>query len=186
MLLLIQISLIISQIALIAAIIIFTYQSIVFGISGGFDVPFVATPHSYFPLIARALNIRDGDLVYDLGSGSGELLLYLAKKFPNARFVGIERNLFLHTQARIKKKFTKVPNVAFRRENFFTTDLGDATRIYVYLLPSILERLFSISALRCRIASRAFAINGRPVTETVELSQRPGWHGQHLLHIYEL
>jgi hypothetical protein len=181
-------SLIVAQLALLFALVGFIIRFAILIISRGFDVPFVRTPRKYFPMIADALNIRPHDVVYDLGSGEGKFVLFCAKKYPDARFVGIERNFVLYFQALARKKFAGNPaNVTFRRENFFTTNLSDATRLYAYLLPKAMERLFSDTPHPgLRVASRAFHIKRREPIETIELSAKKGWHNQHLLHIYEL
>ena len=181
-------SLIFAQFALLFALIGFIIRFGILIISRGFDVPFVRTPRAYFPKIAEALIIRPHDVVYDLGSGEGKFVLYCAKKYPDARFVGIERNFVLYFQALTRKKFAGSPaNATFRRENFFATDLSDATRVYAYLLPKAMECLFSDTPHPdVRIASRAFHIKRREPVETIELSKKKGWHNQHLLHVYEL
>ncbi len=181
-------SLILAQFALLFALVGFIIRFAILIISRGVDVPFVRTPRKYFPVIADALQIRANDVVYDLGSGEGKFVLYCAQKFPDARFIGIERNFVLYLQALARKRFAGNPlNVSFRRENFFTTNMHDATRVYAYLLPKAMERLFSDSSHKgLRVASRAFHIKRREPVQTIELSPKKGWHNQHLLHIYEL
>ena len=180
-------ALIVAQIALIGALLAFTFKSVVTGVSFGFDVPFVKTPRAYFPLIAEALDIHDDDVVYDLGCGDGSMLLYLARQFPRARFIGIERNFFLHMQSLVRKKIARISNVEFRREDFFATDMQSATRIYAYLLPQAMDRLFARGVHKgIRVVSRAFEIPNVTPLATIELTKKKGWHNQHLLHVYEL
>lgn len=181
-------SLIAAQIALLLALVGFLIRFLILIISRGYDVPFVRTPRKYYPVIERALQIRSGDVVYDLGSGEGKFVLYLAKKHPDVQFVGIERNRLLFTQARLRRWWAGTPsNATFRRENFYTTDFNDATRVYAYLLSKVMTKLFAERTQPgLRIVSRAFRIKGREPLETIELTTRKGWHGEHELHVYEL
>ena len=181
-------SLIAAQIALLLALVGFLIRFGILIISRGYDVPFVRTPRKYYPVIEEALQISPGDVVYDLGSGEGKFVLYLAKRHPDVRFIGIERNRLLCTQALLRKRFAGSPsNATFRRENFYMSDLSNATRIYAYLLSKVMTRLFAERTHPgLRIVSRAFKIKGREPLETITLSKREGFHGEHELHVYEL
>lgn len=182
------IALIVAQTALLIALATFTMQHLIYALSSGLDVPYVPTPKRYYPRIVEALQLKNGDVMYDLGCGSGQFILYCADRFPHIRFVGIERNYFIYLQARFRAWRARNPhNVEFRRENFFTAGFSDATKIYGYLLKRINDKLFPPGSHGgVRYASRAFLIEGRTPVETIELSPHKGFHNEHLLHVYEL
>mgnify|MGYP001582040933 FL=1 len=180
-------AIIVAQIALILALIDFTVKYGVLLISKGLDVPFVPTPVAHFPIIAKALMIRPGDVVYDLGCGDGRMLTHLAERFPDARFIGIERNFLLYAQAQLRKRLSQSQNLTFRRENFYESDFSDATRVYGYLLSKINDKLFPPGQYPgVRFVSRAFTLSHHTPVATVELSKKRGLHSEHLLHIYEI
>lgn len=158
-------------------------------ISAYMDVPFVPTPNSVFPKIVGALDFVPGDVVYELGSGDGRFLLACARNEPRVAFIGIERNPFLHTYAQVRKHFRGNPrNLTFRRANFFDTDLSDATKIYGYLFTGVMDALLpkcERELTKARFASRAFQFSKKTPTEVVRLSEKPGWHDQHLLYVYD-
>src|SRR5882757_205857 len=83
------------QVALFCALVVYNLRGLAKSISAYYDVPYVPTPHELLPIIADALDIQPRDVVYDLGCGDGRLLFYCARRFPNARFVGVERNPLL-------------------------------------------------------------------------------------------
>lgn len=174
---------------LVAAVSIVAWMS-AFVLSMYLDVPFVPTPHSAAKKIATALHLRPGDVVYELGSGSGHLLISWAREVPEARFVGIERNPLIHAYALINTRLNgNPPNVSLRRGNFFTADLRGATKVYAYLLPEVLEVL--VPKLQreipgARFASRAFTFKDKQVLEVAELSKTVGNHGQQLVHVYTI
>ena len=154
------------------------------------EVPFVRTSRRVYPLIADALEIKENDVVYELGSGDGGFLLTLSTQFPHTRFVGIERNIVLHWLAQLCKRFFygNPPNVSFRRENFFKTDFSETTKMYTYLLTGVMNRLlptFERELKGARIASLAFQFKEKQPSHVVELSKKRGSHGEHLLYVYD-
>lgn len=188
-----EIGILILQILLVLMGLCYILYSVARGISGYLDVPFVATPHRALPQIADALAIGPKDVVYDLGCGDGRLLFYCALRNPDAQFVGIERNALLVTYAKAKQWMLDVPNISFRREDILDTDLYDATRVYTFLLPELMTRLFSKehnAAPRCtlgaRVVSRAFAISDFAPLEMVELPNSNNTFGENRLYIYAL
>lgn len=173
----------VAQILLIIALFTYSFRSTARGISAYTEVPFVPTPRKMLPIIAEALDIRDGDVVYDLGCGDGRLLFYCAKRYPGASFIGLERNFLLLIYMRIYKWLTRAKNVSLREENVLNADFSDATRIYAFLLPVMMKKLSP--KLRAPIvASRAFVIPDRQEKRILELSKTPEKWNKHLLYIY--
>src|SRR5665213_2433124 len=129
--LILEVVLIVTQLLLLAGVLIFLYRVLVWIVSGHLDVPFVPTPTRYADIVATVLELQPDDVVYELGSGDGRFMLACAAFAPEARFVGIERNPLLHLLALLRKRLAKDPsNVEFRRGNFFTTDFSGANKMY--------------------------------------------------------
>lgn len=78
-------------------------------------------------------------IVMDLGSGWGTLLLPLAKRFPNHQFVGIERGFLPFWISVFRAR--KLDNLTFLRQDFFTTNISKADIIFVFLLNSTMAKL---------------------------------------------
>lgn len=74
-------------------------------------------------------NIKDGDVLFDLGSGDGRILAEAAKF--KIRVVGIEKNRILNWIAR--KRLKKFENVEIIERDIFEQNLSDATIIVAYL-----------------------------------------------------
>lgn len=66
----------------------------------------------------------------DLGCGLANLLLPLAKQFPNHQFVGYEWSFFLHKWAVFRTR--NLPNLKILRHDFFKTDLHDYQLVLCY------------------------------------------------------
>ena len=103
-------------------------------------VPFLVSKNKLMETIITEEPPANGKNFYDLGSGDGWLLFYLAKKYPKVQFTGYELNPVLYIFARL---FQHRPNLKFFRKNFFQVNLKDADYLYLYLYPGIMEKLFS-------------------------------------------
>src|SRR5678816_4778910 len=85
--------------------------------------------------------VKRTDVVYDLGSGDGRIVITAARKY-GARGVGIEMDPALVKNARENAAAAGVANrVRFVTADLFTADLRPATVVTLYLLQSINERL---------------------------------------------
>ena len=89
--------------------------------------------------VAKIITKRKNQLVMDLGSGWGTLLLPLAKKFPNHHFVGIEYGYIPYYISKFRAR--KMKNVTFYRQNFFKADITKANVILLFLLPKVMSKL---------------------------------------------
>lgn len=87
------------------------------------------------------LKNTSGKIVVDLGSGWGTLLLPLARKFPEHKFVGIERGFLPFNVSLWRAR--KLKNLVFYRQDIFTSDISDADIIFVFLLNSAMAKLTS-------------------------------------------
>ncbi len=89
--------------------------------------------------VSRILEKRTNQVVMDLGSGWGALLLPLAKKFPQHRFIGIEHAYIPYFISKIRSR--KMANISFYRQNFFDTDISKADVIFLFLLNHVMRKL---------------------------------------------
>ena len=56
----------------------------------GPDTIFIPTPHEIVSAMLRLAHVGPGDVVYDLGSGDGRIVIAAVKEFGAARGVGVE------------------------------------------------------------------------------------------------
>jgi SAM-dependent methyltransferase len=106
-----------------------------------FDVPFVPTPQVVVDEMLRLSDVTSKDLVYDLGSGDGRIVITAARKF-GARGVGVELDEHLIYQSEESaRQANVVDRVKFLQQDFFKTDFSQATVITLYLLPGVMKRL---------------------------------------------
>ena len=106
-----------------------------------FDVPFVPTPQVVVDEMLRLAGVGPNDVVYDLGSGDGRIVITAARKF-GARAVGVELDHHLLIQSEESARLANVENrVKFVQQDFFKTDFSEATVVTMYLLPPVMRRL---------------------------------------------
>jgi SAM-dependent methyltransferase len=105
------------------------------------DVLFVPTPQPVVDAMLEAANVDKGDVVYDLGSGDGRIVITAARRY-GARGVGIDIDPALVKTAAARAAAAGVSGrVRFIAQNLFSADISEATVVTLYLLQSLNERL---------------------------------------------
>ncbi|MCC6608147.1 MAG: methyltransferase domain-containing protein [Burkholderiales bacterium] len=128
----------------------------------GPGAPFIPTPPAVVAEMLRVASVGASDVVYDLGSGDGRIVIAAAKEH-GARGVGIERDPELVARAVANAERAGVADrVKFVRQDLFQADLAEATVIALYLLPAMNDALRPrLQGLRpgTRIVSHDFAMD---------------------------
>jgi SAM-dependent methyltransferase len=106
------------------------------------DVIYVPTPDAVVARMLSAARVGSGDVVYDLGSGDGRIVIAAVRDFGAARGVGIDLDPQRIADARANAAAAGMSDrVRFIQADLFETDLSDATVIAMYLLPGMNARL---------------------------------------------
>jgi ubiquinone/menaquinone biosynthesis C-methylase UbiE len=101
------------------------------------DVPYVPTPEAVVAKMLEVAKVGPKDVVYDLGSGDGRIVITAAKKH-RARGVGIDIDPDRIKEARENARRAGVAKqVEFRQGDLFKADIGEATVVTIYLLSSV-------------------------------------------------
>jgi len=116
---------------------------------------FVAsTPESVERMLALA-QLRDDDMVVDLGSGDGLIPLTAARLNPRLRGLGVDIDPKLVQQSNERAKSNGVANrVRFEHKNAFDADLRDATVVTMWLFPELMRLLRPVILERARPGTR--------------------------------
>ena len=105
------------------------------------DVIYVPTPQNVVDAMLQLADVKPTDVVYDLGSGDGRIVITAAKQY-GARGVGVEVDPALVKRATENAAAAGVADrVRFVNQNLFNADLTEASVVTLYLLQSINERL---------------------------------------------
>ena len=101
------------------------------------DVIFVGTPPDVVDAMLKGLEVKSTDILYDLGSGDGRILITAAQKY-GARGVGIEIDPALIKIAQENARKAGVADkVRFVNEDLFEADIHEATVVTLYLLEDL-------------------------------------------------
>ena len=108
--------------------------------SGVGDVVYVPTPQVVVDTMLDLAAVGKGDVLIDLGSGDGRVVVTAAKR--GARAMGVDLDRVLLKQAReLAEREGVADRATFREQNLFETDLSSATVVTSYLLPEMNLRL---------------------------------------------
>lgn len=140
------------------------------------EAPYVPTPQVVVDQMLAMADIGPDDVIYDLGSGDGRIVITAAQKF-GARGVGIEIDPELVALANTNAAAAGVSDrVQFREEDLFKTDFRDATVVTLYLLQEVNLRLRPILLTQLKPGSRIISHSynmGDWEPEAVEVVQGP-------------
>jgi precorrin-6B methylase 2 len=123
-------------------------------------VPFVPTPQEVVERMLALAQLKKGDILYDLGSGDGRIVITAAKKY-GVKAVGFEIDPELIKKSRENIRKEGLEQLAeIREQDILTVDLSPASVVTMYLLPSVNMTLRPkvLSQLKpgARVVSHAF------------------------------
>lgn len=157
--------------------------------SGDRLAPFVPSPMEVVDRMLELALVGENDLVYDLGSGDGRIVIRAAEEF-GARSVGIELAPGLVEEARERVRERDLEDqVTIVHGDVLQTDFSAATVVTLYLLVSANERLRPIMEKTLKPGTRVVAHDMRV----------PGWEvhreeavtttsgiGTHFVYLYRI
>ena len=125
------------------------------------DVVFVPTPYEAVDAMLKVAKAGKDDVVYDLGSGDGGIPIMAVQKYNATRAIGIDINPERIREAEANLKAANLGDrVRFLNEDLFEANIGDATVVTLYLLPSLnlklIPKLLAELKPGTRIVSHAY------------------------------
>ena len=111
----------------------------------GFTSIFYGAP--YVPISKKLIKdllifgeLSSQDIFYDLGSGDGRVLLSAVQYFNVKKAVGCEISPWPYLKSRILARNLGL-RILVKRENILKTDLADATFVFMYLFPRLIDEV---------------------------------------------
>jgi predicted RNA methylase len=140
------------------------------------DVPYVSTPQIVVDKMLEVAAVTKDDVVYDLGSGDGRIVISAAKKY-GVRGVGVDIDPQRIKEANANAVQAGVADrVKFIEQDLFKTDLKEASVVTLYLLPEVNLRLRPklLRELKpgTRVVSHAFDMGDWKPEQTVQVEGR--------------
>jgi SAM-dependent methyltransferase len=138
----------------------------------GLNAPFITTPDVVLEKMVELAELRESDLVYDLGCGDGRIVITAALR-SGCKGVGFDIDPERVSEARENARLHEVDErVQIIEQDIFTVDLSKADVVMMYLLPWMMNALvpqFQEMRPGCRIVTHVFWIDGVEPDEMVDL-----------------
>jgi SAM-dependent methyltransferase len=152
------------------------------------EVPFVPTPIEVVDRMLELAEVKPGDVLYDVGSGDGRIVIRAAKKY-GVRAVGIEIDGELVDRARSRARDEGVADrVEFREQDALTADISEATVVTLYMLPEFNFKLRpKLAKLKpgARVVSHDFGIEGWPPERVEKMADKNLGHF-HTVYLWKI
>lgn len=105
------------------------------------DVPYIPTPQPVVDTMLELGGLKEGDVLYDLGSGDGRIPITAAKEY-GVRAVGIEIDPALISVSNANARAAGVEDlVEFQQGDLFSIDVSEASVVTLYLTEELNLRL---------------------------------------------
>lgn len=133
--------------------------------------PYAPTKKDYIEAIFALAAARPGELLVDLGSGNGAILIAAAERGIRARGVEINPFWVWYSRARIRRRgLSRLASLAYG--DMFAHPIADADIIFMYLVPGAMarlsDRLRREAAPGARIIAHRFPLPGWMPTKKQE------------------
>jgi SAM-dependent methyltransferase len=101
------------------------------------DTHFIATPHEVVEIMIRLADVRETDVVYDLGCGDGRIVIAAAKKAGcKAYGFDLDPRMVEISKANVKKANLEA-FVTIEKQDIFDLDLSNVSVVALYLFPEL-------------------------------------------------
>src|SRR5215471_11765225 len=158
------------------------------GAQEGKIVPYVPTPQDVVERMLELAQVKKGDVVYDLGSGDGRIVVTAAKKY-GVKAIGfeIDPERIKESQENIKKAGVG-HLVEIRQQDIRTVDLSPASVLTMYLLPEvnlmIRPNIWKQMKPGSRVVSHDFDMGDWKPLKTEHIKDGSSWdHTLYLWHV---
>ncbi len=144
------------------------------------DILYVPTPQEVVDKMLEMADIKEGDVVYDLGCGDGRIVVTAAKRY-GVKAVGFDINpKRVRESLENVRKYNVEHLVTIKHEDIFTLDLSQANVVTLYLLPSLNVKLMpQLEKLRpgSIILSHDFDMRGAKPVEVYRMNSSGDFNG---------
>ena len=151
-------------------------------------VPFVPTPQDVVERMLELVQVKKGDVVYDLGSGDGRIVITAAKKY-GVKAIGFEIDPERIRESRENIRKEGVGKlVEIREQDIRTVDLSPASVLTMYLLPEvnlmIRPNIWKQMKPGSRVVSHDFDMGDWKPLKTESIKDNSGW--DHTLYLWNV
>lgn len=151
------------------------------------EAGFFRSPWMAVNILENFLSLDEESYLYDLGCGDGRVMRAFFERYPKAHYLGVEKNLFPFISFYLQNRRVIGDRFDVMRANLFDVDLSDATHVFVYLLPPMMDKLESKLEDELKggalVVSLDFPFRSRQPKETVKFFDKS--KQDRFIYIYE-
>ncbi len=135
--------------------------------------PMMSSSKARQAMIAQ-ISMNEKDVLIDLGSGWGTLVIAVAKNYPNKHVIGYELSWFPWLVSMLFKYRLGLDNLTLYRKDFKNADLSSAATLLCYLFPEGMQALedklkHDVVNNKITIVSNTFALPSYKPTNVIKL-----------------
>lgn len=147
-------------------------------------VPYVPTPRRVAEAMVRMADLRGDEVVMDLGAGDGCVLRVAKRHHPGIQALGCELVFTVWLFGWLRCLLTR-SGVALRLRNALKEDVSRAGVLFLYLFPSLMEKLEEKFDRELHPGTRVVAHTFRfPRRQPVREEVIPLWRGPAKIFLY--
>ncbi|MBP1850302.1 hypothetical protein [Rhizobium halophytocola] len=106
------------------------------------QVPLYLTNRRTFEAVGQIAEDAGAESLVDLGSGTGGIVLYLARTRPHLHAQGVETAPLVFLLSRLRLLLARLPNAHIRYRSLWAEDLSRHDLVYCFLSPVPMPRLY--------------------------------------------
>jgi len=176
------------RVVALVLLVAFTHQVNLALAQEGKIVPYVPTPQEVVDRMLELAEVKKGDVVYDLGSGDGRIVVTAAKKY-GVKAIGFEIDPQRIKESHENIKKAGVENlVEIRQQDIRTVDLAAASVLTMYLLPEvnlmIRPNIWKQMKPGSRVVSHDFDMGDWKPLKTEQIKDGTSW--EHTLYLWHV
>ncbi|MCK4960399.1 MAG: class I SAM-dependent methyltransferase [Planctomycetes bacterium] len=149
------------------------------------DILYIPTPQRVVNVMLELCDVKQTDMLYDLGCGDGRIVVTAAEKY-GCKALGVDIDPARVRDSLANVKAASLENlVTIEQKDIFQLDLSEADIVTLYLLPELNVRLIpQLEMMKpgSRIVSHNYDMLGVEPDETVTITSRS--YGEHIIYLW--
>ncbi|PCJ44693.1 MAG: SAM-dependent methyltransferase [Moraxellaceae bacterium] len=94
-----------------------------------------------YQAMAKLIDETGTGTIIDLGSGWGNFVIPIAKRYPHRQIVGYELSLLPWMASTLIKHTLRLKNLTLYRQDFLNANLSTASVLVCYLSPDVMDKI---------------------------------------------
>lgn len=104
-------------------------------------IPPMPSSTKAYQAMAKLIDETGTGTIIDLGSGWGNFVIPIAKRYPQRQIVGYELSLLPWITSTLIKHALRLDNLTLYRQDFLKADLSTASVLVCYLFPEAMDKI---------------------------------------------